>query len=341
MNLDNTDLETPQDKQKSFIRRIVPWLVLILILVLLFHRYSLTLSEVWETAKDINYPLLVSLSFIFVLGVLLFDTLSQWPAFNWFNCKVGFREIVIGRGAMMLLASLAYIFGQAGMAYYINRKKNVPLKQATGTVLYLFFLEFYGMILVSTVGILIIWPDLAIGEIIRNLKFKTEGIENFFISLASPGMVLACFVAVWVLFFAALRVFGLKKENVLARWLKGSGFWGAFQQATILKSLWLLFIKGLLCLHQMVMTIVIFIACGIDVPWQAVLAYMPISILISAVPITPMRFGTTQWAWVIFFSHHVPEATLITFSLVWQTILNIVRMLIGAAFFPAVRKDLF
>ena len=81
-------------------------------------------------------------------------------------------------------------------------------------------------------------------------------------------------------------------------------------------------------------------AFGADVPFLAVLAYVPIILFISTIPITVAGLGTVQAATIYLFRPYATEAQLLAFSLALAAVLIASRALLGIPCFQSVSADL-
>jgi len=90
----------------------------------------------------------------------------------------------------------------------------------------------------------------------------------------------------------------------------------------------------------MVMDVVAFRVYGLIVPHADFFFYMPIAILVSSIPITPARLGTTQFSWVFFMGQLLPRETLVAFSLLFQFLLNVARWALGLIVLPFAYRDI-
>ena len=49
---------------------------------------------------------------------------------------------------------------------------------------------------------------------------------------------------------------------------------------------------------------------GLEIPFAHMVAFLPVIFMVAALPISVARLGTTQAAWLFFFSPYADEATL-------------------------------
>ena len=56
-------------------------------------------------------------------------------------------------------------------------------------------------------------------------------------------------------------------------------------------------------------------AFGIHIPFAQMLTFLPVIFMVAALPVTIAHLGTTQAAWIFFFSQYAPVPRLLAFSL--------------------------
>ncbi|MFO8056457.1 MAG: hypothetical protein R6V10_04095, partial [bacterium] len=109
---------------------------------------------------------------------------------------------------------------------------------------------------------------------------------------------------------------------------------------TFREALALLGLKTVLAAWQISLTFVAFNIYGIELSPFELFAFMPLGILVSSIPITPGRLGTTQWSWTFFFSYAIRPAVLVAVSLLLQFLLNVARWILGAVALPFIYSEL-
>ena len=80
---------------------------------------------------------------------------------------------------------------------------------------------------------------------------------------------------------------------------------------------------------------------GMDIPTLRLLTFLPLTFMISALPVTVAHLGTSQAAWIFFFSDYAPEADLLAYSLVSHLTFMLANGTIGLLFIPKAYSDLF
>ena len=295
------------------------WAALLLLFWLLFRKVPLdqVLAELQKmTAGQVLS--LAGLSVVFILGVTVLDGASMWYGFARMGVRVPFKEIVLARAARMLLDSVATILGQAGLAAHVAQKYRVDAGPAAGMVLFLFFLEIYGMVALASLSLIFF------------LGFK-DVIPPGAPLRAALLMVAAAWL-IWVVVMAGgLRIARVASVRRLLERLKLAPILDPLARLSRLEIGRLLLLKTALAAWQIGLTMAAFRLYGLNVPGLDLFAFMPLTILVSSIPVTPSRLGTTQWSWTFFFGYAAAPAALVWMSLLLQLLLNCVRWTLGAA----------
>jgi hypothetical protein len=90
-----------------------------------------------------------------------------------------------------------------------------------------------------------------------------------------------------------------------------------------------------LCLHYYAAH-----AFGIYIPFSQMLTFLPVIFMLAALPVTVAHLGTTQAAWIFFFSQYAPGPRLLAFSLAAHLVFASTRALLGVLWLPAAYFDL-
>ena len=75
-------------------------------------------------------------------------------------------------------------------------------------------------------------------------------------------------------------------------------------------------------------------AFGFDIPFVQMLTFLPVIFMIAALPITVARLGSTQAAWIFFFSQYAPTPQLLAFSLAAHLVFALTRAVLGLVWLP-------
>ena len=62
--------------------------------------------------------------------------------------------------------------------------------------------------------------------------------------------------------------------------------------------------------------------------------------MLAALPVTVAHLGTTQAAWIFFFSQYAPAPRLLAFSLAAHLVFSLTRAMLGVLWLPVAYFDL-
>ena len=71
------------------------------------------------------------------------------------------------------------------------------------------------------------------------------------------------------------------------------------------------------------------------------LANLPLVFLVSALPLTVAKLGTSQAAWVVLLGGYAPAAGLLAYSLAAHALFLAMNALIGLLFLPRAGRELW
>ena len=75
-------------------------------------------------------------------------------------------------------------------------------------------------------------------------------------------------------------------------------------------------------------------AFGFHIPFGHLLVFLPVIFMLAALPVTVAHLGTTQAAWVLFFSQYASAPQLLAFSLAAHLVFASTRAMLGLAWLP-------
>ncbi len=255
----------------------------------------------------------------------LIDSLClTWVVYR-FNATLRLRDIMPIRASMYLLALINSNLGQGGVAWYLHRKTGVPFLEILSSILFIALIEVYQLFFFSTLGMIFYHPNapaqLAIVEVLR-----------------------IAYVVAWLLLAAVIAFFAQARRNSSIRaWIAGSRFSaiaGTFLAARPLDYATVLGIKApgfLLSVLAQYWALMLF---GITIPFVKLILFLPLVFLAAALPISVAHLGTSQAAWLLFFSGSAPDARILAYSLAAHFTFMFCNGLIGLFYLPRASREL-
>jgi hypothetical protein len=291
----------------------VPVALTVAIFCIIFWR--IPFGAFWQAlSKAQLLPFLVLMG-SFSLCFFLLDTFVLSKLIHWFHGPLPYRELLPVRAVTYLVSIINTQLAQGALALYMHRRFRTPLAQITSTVALMILLETTNLILFATIGCLA-FPGGA--------------------PLSLLALPLAL-VAVWLLLISLAR----GKLGILGQRLSGSEILSTFRRARLRHCAVVLGLKGAVFFLALLVHSQALAFFGIEIPLVRLLAFLPVVFLMGALPITVAHLGTSQAAWIFFFSAYAPAADLLAYSLVSHLTFMLANGTFGVLFLPKAYSDLF
>lgn len=283
--------------------------------IFLFIFWRIPFGEFWKALSAARFLPFLALIGSFSLCFFLLDAFVLSKVIRWFHGPLPYRELLPVRAVTYLVSIINTQLAQAALALYIHRRFRTPLGQITSTVALLILLETTNLILFATVG-----------------------------SIAFPGgtpwafLVLPLSLAsIWLLVMSLAR----GRLGILGRRFKGNVLLSTFRLAGLSHCATILGLKGSVFFLALLVHSQALVFFGIEIPFLRLLAFLPVVFLVGALPVTVAHLGTSQAAWIFFFSSYAPEADLFAYSLVSHLTFMLANGIFGLLFLPKAYTELF
>lgn len=304
-------------------RSALPYFGTLLIFALIFWR--IPLAAVGRALGQAPVMKFVGVFLPFCACYWMIDSFCLTWVVRRFNAPLRFRDILPIRASMYLLALINSNLGQGGVAWYLHRKSGVPFLDMLSSILFIALMEVYQLFLFSTLGVIVYRPGSpAQLEIVRLLR-----IAYVIAWLALPALMI---------FFAKAR-----QSDAVRSWLGNSRF-GAiaatFLAARPLDYAVVLAIKAPSFMLSLLAQYFALSLYGIAIPLAKLVLFLPLVFLAAALPIAVAHLGTSQAAWLLFFSGNAPEARILAYSLAAHFTFMFCNGVIGLFFLPRASRDL-
>ncbi len=291
----------------------VPVALTVAIFLIIFWR--IPFGAFWQALSRAQLLPFLALMGSFSLCFFLLDTFVLSKLIRWFHGPLPYRELLPVRAVTYLVSIINTQLAQGALALYMHRRFRTPLAQITSTVALMILLETTNLILFATVGF-IAFPG---------------GVP---LSLLALPLVL---VVVWLLLISLAR----GKLGVLGQRLSGSEILSTFRRARLRHCAVVLGLKGAVFLLALLVHSQALAFFGIEIPLVRLVTFLPVVFLMGALPITVAHLGTSQAAWIFFFSDYAPAADLLAYSLVSHLTFMLANGTFGVLFLPKAYSDLF
>lgn len=240
-------------------RRALPFVTAAALLAFVLGR--LNWPVFFEALSKIHYVYFMLFTLAFSASLLTTDSFATAHVYRTRICPVRFREVWLIRGASYLPSMLNHHVGQGWLTYFIAKTYAAPLWRVSGATLLVYATTFGCVYLLGTAA----------------LPFNHGRVPWLTPTILAIG-------AAGIGYLIVLRLGRelLKKKPITAP-LAEAGIRGHLVAlAYRLPHILVLFVG----------TWVPFLFFGIDIPFTDALAYIPVVMLVTALPITPQGIGT-------------------------------------------------
>src|SRR5436190_4976022 len=293
-------LVTPR---KLIVHRVGSVLVTAAIFALILRRVPFAAVE--AALRDANLPWFLALMVANTVFYFAWDTLVLAVAVRWFHGPVPYRELLPVRAVSYVVGFFNTNLGRGALAAYLTRRLHAPFLELGSTVIFLVLTEYTQLVAWAMLGLLGLRADVS-----RSLLAVAAGVAMFWL------------VVRWLL---APRDWSISRTFRLATPAR-------YGRIVLLRAP-MFFVS--LCLHYYAAQ-----AFGIHIPFWPMLTFLPVIFMLAALPVTVAHLGTTQAAWLFFFSQYAAAPRLLAFSLAAHLVFSFTRALLGVAWLPAAYFDL-
>ena len=243
----------------------------------------------------------------------LVDALVVTRALNWFVKPIRYQDILPIRASAYIISIFNEQIGKGAMAYYLNKRDQVPGWEVASVMLFIMFCEVFYLLTWATIGY----------TLSRDSLPEVFGLIPY---IAGGGGI--AFVA-WILYFRGT----LLADNQL----RNRKVVHAFRMATLKHYVLFFLLRSPALLAAVVVYTIALRLFGVEASFLSLLGYLPIIFFAATVP-TPMRAAAIAF-WVILFPEN--EGQMAAFGFVQHNFFILFNALIGAAFWPRAQRELF
>jgi uncharacterized membrane protein YbhN (UPF0104 family) len=314
----------------KILRGAAPWAVAAALLYYLFQKYPP--AQVWEALRWVRLPAFLGFGLLYFLLVLVFDTWGLARVLSQFAAPVGFRELIPARCVSYLLAIFNYNAGQAALAAYLKKTRGVGFFKTLGAILFLAVIDLYWIIALAFLGSFFYIRE--VGGVSLTAWVQRVG----YVSLAA----LLLHLTFWRRWYT--RILPGRFHFSFLDWIRGRHLFQAFHQATVFD-----YFRAALYRFPVHVTIIssywlLIRLFHAELPFQEVMATVPLIFLLGAIPLTPGGLGAVQIASVELLKDRVVLSPsllgqvqaadlLFAMSLSWMFLNYSLKILTGLYFF--------
>ncbi len=262
---------------------------------------------------DVSWGYWLLLMMAYSLFYFAIDTLVVCRALNWFTGKIRYRDILPVRASAYIISIFNEQVGKGAMAWYLNRRHQVPGWEVGSVMLFIMFCEIF---------YLLVWAAIGFG-------LGNEGLPEVFGLIPYIAIFGGVFWLVWVAYFSGRLLPGLR--------LRERRILHAFRQAGVRHYLYFFLLRSPALLAAVAVYTAALNLFGVDASLLMLLPYLPVIFFAATVP-TPMRAAAITF-WVILFPEN--EGQMAAFGLVQHNFFILFNAVIGLVFWRKAQRDLF
>lgn len=262
------------------------------IFVLLFSKINI--SEFISCLKEIN------VGFLLVAALISIFTEIFIPSFQWLrilhplDCPISLKEAVFIRvGSRPAKSILPFKSGELVRALYLKRQKGFAVSLGISSLFFQFILNFLVLVIIMLVAyILFINPP--------------------YVALFSLGLPFLCILSIFCFKFIKKFILYFAKRVSSRFYNSIDGLFRIYREFKLKELTTILSYSVVIWAGQLITFIVIFKAVGLNIPLYAILIFVPLTIIISNIPITISGLGTREATLVFLLYGFGPPEGLLT-----------------------------
>ena len=240
------------------------------------------------------------------------DTLVVARALNWFIEEVKYRDIMPIRASAYIISILNEQIGKGAMAYYLNKRDQVPGWEVGSVMLFIMFCEVFYLLVWATIGFFV----------------SRESLPAIFGLIPSIAVGSAVVLTLWMLYFQGriLPNHQFRDKRLFHAFrLAKPRHYGAF-----------FLLRSPALLSAVVVYTIALSLFGVDASFASLLGYLPVIFFAATVP-TPMRAAAIT-SWVILFPEN--EGEMAAFGFVQHNFFILFNAVIGLLFLRRAQREL-
>ena len=308
-------------RKPSTLQRIVFLVITAFCFAYLYYRLSgaaeragLSLLDYMSSVfADVSWIPWLLLMIVYSCVYFAIDTLVTTRALGWFIEDIRYRDILPIRASAYIISIFNEQIGKGAMAYYLNKRHEVPGWEVGSVMLFIMFCEVFYLLTWATIGFFV----------------SGGGLPEAFGLIPPIALGAAIFLVLWMLYFRGkiLPDHPLRDKRILHAFkLAKPWHYGAF-----------FVLRSPALLSAVIVYTIALGLFGVDASFISLMSYLPVIFFAAAVP-TPMRAAAIT-SWVILFPEN--EGQMAAFGFVQHNFFILFNAVIGLLFWRRAKRELF
>ena len=268
------------------------------------------MTQVFANVRWVPWLILMMAYSGFYLAI---DTLVVTRALHWFVKPIRYRDILPIRASAYIISIFNEQIGKGAMAYYLNRRDQVPGWEVASVMLFVMFCEIFYLLIWATIGF--VFSSASLPEVFELIPYIASGAAVVFV--------------LWVLYFQ-----GTLFPNVR---LRDKQVFHSFRMATVKHYGLFFLLRSPALLAAIVVYTIALNLFGVEASFLSLLGVLPVIFFAATIP-TPMRAAAITF-WVILFPEN--EGQMAAFGFVQHNFFIFFNALIGMVFWRRAQRELF
>lgn len=322
---EKTDSEKTENvstkKKPSVIGRVVFLFITALCFAYLYYRLNAAASRedlslaayMTQVFSTVDWIPWLFLMIAYSLFYFFIDTLVITRALNWFIADIKFKDIMPIRASAYIISIFNEQIGKGAMAYYLNKRDQIPGWEVSSVMLFVMFCEIYYLLVWATIG-------YAVGG---------SSLPEVFALVPYISVAATVVLVLWIAYFqGAIFPSNKFRERRILHAFRMAKPWhyGAF-----------FLLRSPALMAAIIVYTVALNLFGVEASILTLLPFLPVIFFAAAVP-TPMRAAAITF-WVILFPEN--EGQMAAFGFVQHNFFILFNAAIGLVFWRRARQDLF
>jgi len=291
---------------RRWIRRLAPWIIAGLTVAAILWKYPL--SKIADEVARGDAIAMIPCALGVIALVWLTSTTTDFLVLRAIVPDLRFGALLRGKAGVSVLNALGPALNYGGHALWINRRFGAPPAAAAGVLLH-----------------------IALGDLVAVSIWATAALWLGADVPAATRDSLGIVAPIVLVIALALLVYPMRSPRpIFAPWRELS----PARRLTVL---------GARCATIAVVVTGTWAAAngfGIPLPYSAVATYLPLLLVIAALPVNVAGLGPVQYAWLTAFAPWADGPTVLAFQFLWHAILLGALLLRGAPFLRQVVADI-
>lgn len=325
----------------SPVMRVLPWFVALGAFAFIFA--TTDIGRVAESAAQARWGLFWLAAFSIYGALFVTDSWTVWWIFRRFHVPdIRLRDVFPARGASYLLSILNYAAGSAAMAFYFKKRFRVGFLEGGASLLLLMLVDL-GLVTIAV--------------LLGGSLLPTEWTEATVVNLGGHALTFRATIGVMAVLFVVAAIAHIAFWRAPWSWgplerIRALPTFRGFRLATPLDYLKIGLVRAPVTVLYILMHGLTLVAFHIQVPWERLLVYVPIQMLIAVVPVSPSGLGTVNVAQRFLYEPYVFDpagvqlsgqaaiGSIDAYGLALAMAFNIPRILIGVVALRAAKAAL-